>query len=206
MYAREREKASGNFTRVGFVAPGSISRMSRRTHKSIDGPAAKHVRQALLAFVARFPNQLDAAKRLGVSQQHISRMVRADNPDPPGIYVAIDLARELGMTFEELTRGQEIVIADERYPNRAEAAAFARKSGISEEAIANVNSMALKSDSDLTPLDWLEEMKTEDRRIRREAQIVRPTGLLRAAEPSPPEESPRERAAKIKARKKPSDE
>lgn len=55
----------------------------------------------------------------------------------------------------------------ERYPNRALAAEFARRSGVLEEAIALIESVELFSATDPTPRDWLDDIEREARRIER---------------------------------------
>src|SRR6185312_5607223 len=60
------------------------------------------------------------------------------------------------------------IVLNERYPNRLIAADFARADGVSERAVSNVLSWSLKEEADPFPRDWLEDMRAEDRRLRRE--------------------------------------
>jgi transcriptional regulator with XRE-family HTH domain len=61
----------------------------------------------------------------------------------------------------------------ERYPNRLLAAEVARRSGISEQAINSVMSWSLKSRQDPNPLEWLEDIRSEERRMRRDVNAER---------------------------------
>lgn len=87
------------------------------------------------------------------------------------------LARAWGMSLAELEEAAKVwarenpramtesrVEYDERYPNRGRAATAAQALGYSEEAIQEVQSMALKSDTDLEPEEWLDMMRAAHRR------------------------------------------
>lgn len=65
----------------------------------------------------------------------------------------------------------------ERYPNRALAIEVARRSGLSPQAIADIQSMELQSESDPTPLDWLDWMRGRDRELKFRAKA--PLSALR---------------------------
>lgn len=63
-------------------------------------------------------------------------------------------------------RTPTVVVKEDRYPNRRKAIETARSLGAPEEALKNVESMMLKG-SDMTEIEWLDEIKTEVRRIKR---------------------------------------
>lgn len=75
--------------------------------------------------------------------------------------------------------GESYVERPARYSNFDLAAEAVRREGVSEEAIERTRS-ALKSDSDLLPTEWVEEIKSTARRMKFEARD--PVGTARAAE------------------------
>ena len=130
--------------------------------------------------------QTSLAKALGVTKGQIWHIVQTtpEAPRGPGEGTYAGLRRLLKIpdaaVFEksivtwrkshpDTTPGEPTIDRDSRYPNRGRAAEFARASGISDEAIRAVMGVSLKSSADLNPIDWLEEMRAEDRRVRRGA-------------------------------------
>jgi hypothetical protein len=83
---------------------------------------------------------------------------------------------------------QPFVVKDDRYPNFGVAATFAIQAGMSRAAIDAVRNMRLESSVDLPPLEWLEEIRFEDRRhkriepSKRKATAQAPAGVAPAAE------------------------
>jgi transcriptional regulator with XRE-family HTH domain len=77
----------------------------------------------------------------------------------------------------------------DRFPNRAEAARFARANRVSEMAIRTVENLDLKTHVDPTPLEWFEMMRDEERRQKFIARDMLPPVREpepRAAEPAKP--------------------
>jgi hypothetical protein len=65
----------------------------------------------------------------------------------------------------------------DRFPNRAEAARFARANRVSETAIRTVEHLDLKTHIDPTPLEWFEMMRDEERRQKFIARDIIPRDL-----------------------------
>lgn len=63
-------------------------------------------------------------------------------------------------------------LAADRYPNRALAAEFARRSGISEEAIQLVESELLDAKTDPTPLYWLRKIEMAVEELQHKATAI----------------------------------
>ncbi len=59
---------------------------------------------------------------------------------------------------------------DDQYPNRARAVVAARALGYSEEAIVQVQTQHFAGQPDMEPEEWLEEIRSSDRRLRRGAK------------------------------------
>jgi transcriptional regulator with XRE-family HTH domain len=123
----------------------------------------------------------DIARRAGVTPAQLSTLKNTKRG--AGWKTLTGLARAFSMSIGDVedaarrqARGEtptdSRVERDERYPNRAKALAAARALGLSEEAIAEVASMDLKSDVDPEPLDWLEDIKSADRRAKYAAKVA----------------------------------
>lgn len=161
-------QASERFTPVSVRKQGTLARVS--SAKSLSPEEAERVRALLRRLVDEYGRggQTKLAKRLDVGQQSISRVIRAESPEAPGVYIAKKLADALGLTFDAVVSGQSVprqdsrVEYDERYPNRAVAVEMARKGGLSEHAIEGVQSMALKG-ADLEILEWFDLIRAEHR-------------------------------------------
>lgn len=69
-------------------------------------------------------------------------------------------------TLADVLHRENVVEPQDRYPNRVEAAKFARSSGIEEEPIQIVMSYDLKSDNDPTPVWWLDQIRAEASRMQ----------------------------------------
>lgn len=72
--------------------------------KSLTPEQAALVRERLRELLEKegYGGQTRVAKALDISQQHISRMTRARNPEDPGVLVALRLADVLGVSFDGL--------------------------------------------------------------------------------------------------------
>ena len=116
-----------------------------------------------------------AAKVAAVTGFSTAHVANAKNYGRIGQDFAEGMAKYWGMTYDELAkvatgRSEEpeepIVELQDRYPNRVEAAKFARASGVEEEPIQIVMSYALKSDDDPPPMWWLDQMRAEASRMK----------------------------------------
>lgn len=112
------------------------------------------------------------AAATGFSTAHVAN---AKNHGRIGQDFAEGMAKHWGMTYDELVkvatgRSEEpedlVVELQDRYPNRVEAARFARASGVEEEPIRIVMSYELKSDDDPSPMWWLDQMRAEASRMK----------------------------------------
>lgn len=116
-----------------------------------------------------------AAKVAAVTGFSTAHVANAKNHGRIGQDFAEAMAKYWGMTYDELAkvatgRSEEpeelIVELQDRYPNRVEAAKFARASGVEEEAVQVVLSYELKSDDDPSPMWWLDQIRAEASRMR----------------------------------------
>ncbi len=114
------------------------------------------------------------AQRMGCSQGFLSQ-IKVDRTHM-GLPMLAALGGVFGWTLSEyINKAEEWVRQGapgskverpERYPNRANAIAFARSSGISENAINVVATMDLNSEVDPTPIEWLRLLEDAERRAR----------------------------------------
>lgn len=115
----------------------------------------------------------EIARKAGISVAHVSTIRTGQRG--AGWKSVMGLAKALGKSLAELESEAQAwarnnplpesrVERPERYPNRAVAAAFARASGVPDAAVRAVESLDLQSDEDLTPDEWLAEMRVEARR------------------------------------------
>lgn len=154
------------------------------TGKSLSDDENRRVREAVRRLLETHGgNQSRLAPLLGIKQGTLSAFLREKHGAGYG------LARRVAKLLEtdvQVLLGHEPeaegshVEYDERYPNRAKAAAAARALGYSDEAIEVVQSMSLKSDEDLEPEDWLDMMRSEHRRrevFRFPAEVERERAL-----------------------------
>lgn len=76
--------------------------------KSLRHEEAERVRAELRRLVeeAGYGGQSKVAESLGVSQQTVGRVVRAESPEPPGVYLARRLADLLNVSVDDLIAGR----------------------------------------------------------------------------------------------------
>jgi hypothetical protein len=130
--------------------------------------------EAVRAFVRniirdRFDgNQSAAAKKWGVTQPMISDLLSRKRG--AGMKLLSAVSTYSGISIDQILGKaplpELIVELQDRYPNRVEAARFARASGVEEEAVQVVLSYELKSDDDPSPMWWLDQMRAEASRMR----------------------------------------
>lgn len=114
----------------------------------------------------RFGGNVSAlAKALSRSQPAIWAILEERNV--PSFETATRIAKLAGMdVFDLLGPGRSRTIElTERYPNRTEAVAIARRDGFSEAAIANVLEVRAKSNEDQLITEWLREIREEHLRL-----------------------------------------
>ena len=134
-----------------------------RRNKSLSPERADAAR----AFVERLVNERfggnvsAAAKAMSISQSLLYEFLNGTRGAGPKLLEAVaDYAQ---VTIDHLIgrsapSGEPVFESDDRYPNRAEAARFA-KGKLPEEAIDAVLAEQLKSDEDKPALWWLEQMQ-----------------------------------------------
>lgn len=136
------------------------------TGKSLSKDENRRVRAAVQQLLTEHgDNQSRLAPLLGIRQGTLSAFLREKHG--AGFGLARRVARLMGIEVQELLGGgpsDAVIEYDERYPNRGRAATAAQALGYSEEAIREVQSMALKSDTDLEPEEWLDMMRAAHRR------------------------------------------
>jgi len=130
--------------------------------------------EAVRAFVRniirdRFDgNQSAAAKKWGVTQPMISDLLSRKRG--AGMKLLSAVSTYSGISIDQILGKaplpELIVELQDRYPNRVEAAKFARASGVEEEAVQVVLSYELKSDDDPSPMWWLDQIRAEASRMR----------------------------------------
>ena len=113
------------------------------------------------------------SRETGLTPSMVSQVRRGQSPAGPKFAGAI--ARYWGMTPDQLEAaaiGKDlppapatVVELDEHYHNRGLAAAAARALGYPEQPIRRVQSVSLKSDTDLTPDQWLDMIRAEKARL-----------------------------------------
>jgi transcriptional regulator with XRE-family HTH domain len=100
---------------IAQAAPrATLPRVDEKTSpKSLGADRAARVRKELRALVESFGRggQTKAAKLLGVSQQHLSRLIREREPEDPGVFLAQRLADVTNRTYDTLTLGEDAVRA-----------------------------------------------------------------------------------------------
>ena len=151
--------------------------------KSVAPEVALFLQARLRDLLANGMAPSEVAKRIGVTKGQISQL--KNHAAGVGFKTLTGMAGILNLTIDQVFTkaaawGKEhpdVVAAlrnerveyPERYPNRLLAAEVARREGISEEAILNVVGWALKASEDPGPLEWFEDMRSEDRRLKRQA-------------------------------------
>ena len=156
--------------------------------KGLDPVQRAAVRSLLRAIVDRDfgGNQTRAAKELGVSQPFVSEVLKDGRG--AGTSLLVGMRDYLGVTLDDVLHGRRSSTAappsrtleyDDQYPNRARAVVAARALGYTEEAIAQVQGQHFAGQPDMEPEEWLDEIKTADRRLRRG---VAPVGTVVASD------------------------
>lgn len=120
-------------------------------------------------------SQGKAEQKAGLSDALLSKWMTG--PSKPGSARLLALANALGVDFQWLAFGRgtmrppgdegPIVELDDRYPNKARAIAKARREGYSEEAIAAVQAVPLKSLDDLPETEWSAEIHAAEQRVKK---------------------------------------
>ena len=116
--------------------------------------------------------QLRLAEALGIKQPHLSRVLAGKAE--MGVSFVMGVAKLAGVPFASLLDDGSpttVVELDEHYHNRGAAAAAARALGYPEQAIQQVQSVSLKSDTDLTADEWFDMMRAEKVRLERFAPL-----------------------------------
>lgn len=122
-------------------------------------------------------NELD--RLIGCEVGYSSRLESTDRQ--PRSDTLLLLAKVLRVRMEWLADGtlprdlpprETTTDPDERYPNRGEAEKIARIDGYSEDAIAEVKNVRLKSESDLPITEWLIAIRDAHHRLARFAPAI----------------------------------
>jgi hypothetical protein len=127
--------------------------------------------------VARGASLRGLAQRAGVTHATLSLLMSSNRG--AGWKTMQGLARALGKSIGEIESGAEQFASEhpvkaagsqtesvDRYPNRALAAEFARRSGMDDAAIAQVQSMELLAKDDPTPREWLRWIESAQDQLR----------------------------------------
>jgi transcriptional regulator with XRE-family HTH domain len=170
------------------IAGGTtLWRMGAKT-KGLEPEQRANVQRLLRTIVDRDfdGNQSKAARGLQVSQAFISDTVSGNRG--AGNRLLIAMAKHLGVTIDDVLAGREArperpslttVDYGDQFPNRARAMRAARELGTySEESLAEVRSLRFADGQDMSPDEWLEEIKSAERRLKRGAQRGTPAGDL----------------------------
>lgn len=140
------------------------------------------VRVVVRALLKERGSKQAVGKLLGVSRQSIGTIV--DKGGGPSLLIVRNLAKHLKMSEVELLTGRKpaaspsIVLADgertveylRRYPNADVAAEFARREGVSDEAIRDVADGHYSLPSDAGPQEWLDMMKARNVELKHAAR------------------------------------
>lgn len=145
------------------------TRQAQRT-KALREEENEAVRAFVRAIIKdRFENnQSAAAKKWGVTQPTISDLLSRKRG--AGMKLLSAVSTYAGVSIDQILGKAPlpdlVVELQDRYPNRVEAAKFARASGVEEEPIQIVLSYELKSDDDPPPMWWLDQMRAEASRMK----------------------------------------
>lgn len=134
--------------------------------KSLSGDEAERVRIALADVVRQAGTQTAAAKRLDVTQQTISDVLKGK---AAGVGLARRVADALSISLDDLLAGRAASSPAEgdRYPERAIAADLARRGGIDLEAIRLVQGIDAKGEEHTSRWQWLDDMRAQERDLKR---------------------------------------
>lgn len=138
-------------------------RMSQRALSLAAGLTAAHVGQILGGFQSADIDRRTAIAIARAANVRLEWLLTGSGPREP--FDASD--------------GRTLVEYDDQYPNRARAVVAARALGYTEEAIAQVQGQHFAGQPDMEPEEWLDEIKTADRRLRRG---VAPMGTVVASD------------------------
>lgn len=138
--------------------------------KSLDGETQARVSELLRAFINDVGGQAAAAKAIGISQGYLSEVLSGNRGG--GGKLIRGLAKYRPEIAELMMTGVSRSTAlDSRYPNRDEAVRLMVKDGAGSVAeivqAADAFAVALKSDSDLTTLEWVRNIERSLRDMRR---------------------------------------
>jgi transposase-like protein len=109
-------------------------------------------------------NQTLLAPKLGIKQGTLSAFLRNAHGGSWKLVQTVSLLThipEQWFSRGEMPAANTELVLDSRYPNRTMAARFARENGLSEDAIALVEKLELKSKDDPKPEDWFSIMRAE---------------------------------------------
>lgn len=147
-------------------------------------------RDVLLDWFKRHPDAKDPdlAKEIHSTKQTVGKIRKGETR--VGTNFAMKMADLAGVTWEEFKKraaqefkqrgGETRTEYDERYPNRA-AVIEVLKDELHPETIKRAGKGALDSDSDMSRSEWFDEIRTFDRRVRRELENPAAEASARAA-------------------------
>lgn len=131
------------------------------------------IQQRLLRWLAEQGVKRKAlAGLLGISGAHVSNIL--NHGRGIGAQTEEQVARLLGISVDELRRqakaewkGDDTIVTarEDRYPNRVLAVEFMR-AWVDPEAVRQIESMSLESETDMDPKWWADQIESADRRVK----------------------------------------
>lgn len=148
--------------------------------KSFDPETQAKVTALLRSYINEVGGQSAAAKALGISQGYLSEILSGNRGG--GQKLIRGLAKHRPEIVELLVTGTSRSVAlDPRYPNRDQAIRHLVDDGAGTEeevrVAADAFAVALKSDDDLTVLEWVRSIDRAIRDIRRGRKVTPVTEL-----------------------------
>lgn len=149
--------------------------MPNHGEKSLDPVTQAKITDMLRSFIGEMGGQSAAAKALGVSQGYLSEFLGGKRGGGQKLIRGLGKYRpEIVELF--LTGTSRHVSQDARYPNREQAIAHLVDDGAGSadevRQAADAFAVALKSESDLTVLEWVRSIDRTIRDIRRGRTVV----------------------------------
>lgn len=158
---------------------------------------AAYLRHEIVEWTKAGGTVIALAKAVGVSGPYISQL-RAGQRGV-GLGAMQGFADHWGITLAQLEERaaawakanpsalpETRIELDDRYPNRARAVKAAELLGVPRAAIDDVLSIKMKSDVDLSPSDWLDEIRSSERRLARGLRVDEGATLLQPGPPAAP--------------------